>query len=336
MKKKCLIDSIRCGNAASLLKQLPDNSVDLVVTSPPYYMQRNYNGTGIGTGQEKTVDAYIDSLLEVFAEVVRVVKPSGNIVYNIGDKYLNGSLLLVPYRFAIKATNDYGVRLVNEITWVKRNPTPRQFSRRLVSSTEPFFHFTKGVEYYYDPDKFLDEADERKIRRPSNRLGAKYRILIEDSDLPAELKKKANKSLDKVINEVKEGKIKGFRMKIRGIHAEAFGGQQGGRKSQIDRDGFTIIKTHGKKMKKDVIVASTESIPGSKHSAIFPLSIIKEIVRLLSPKGGVILDPYSGSGTTAIAAIEEGCRYIGIDIDSTYCKLSRKRILECQARINNH
>ena len=332
-KINCLVDSIQCGDAAFLLKQFPNDSIDLVVTSPPYYMQRNYNETGIGIGHEKTVDAYIDSLLETFAETIRIVKPSGNIVYNIGDKYINSSLLLVPYRFAIKATNDYGVKLVNEITWVKRNPTPRQFSRRLVSSTEPFFHFVKGAEYYYNPDRFFSEMNQKEQHKPSSRLGAKYRMLIEDSDLSAELKRKANKSLDKVIAEVKEGKIEGFRMKIRGIHAESFGGQEGGRKSQIKKNGYTIIKIHGKKMKKDVIISPVESIPGNKHSAIFPLSIIKEIIKLLSPDGGIVLDPYSGSGTTAIAAIEEGCHYLGIDIDPTYCELSRKRIAEYKTKI---
>jgi len=331
----CLIDSIQCGDAAFLLKQLPSNSVDLVVTSPPYYMQRNYNGASIGTGHEKTVESYIDSLLEVFSEVVRVVKPSGNIVYNIGDKYLNGSLLLVPYRFAMQATNDYPVKLVNEITWVKSNPTPRQFSRRLVSSTEPFFHFSKGPKYYYDSDRFFSETADKKQHKPSSRLGEKYRQIIASSDLSAELKRKANRSLDRVIEEVKAEKIQGFRMKIRGIHAEAFGGQEGGRKSQIEKNGFTIIRIHGKKMKKDVIISSVESIPGNKHSAVFPLSIIQEMVKLLSPRGGIVLDPYIGSGTTAVAAIAEECRYLGIDIDPVYCGLSKKRIAECKTKIKN-
>ena len=151
-----LIDTIQCGDSAFLLKQLPDDSVDFVITSPPYYLQRDYNGSGNGIGHEKRVEAYVDSLLEVFSEIVRVVKKSGNIVYNVEDKYLNSSLLLVPYRFAIKATELYSVRLVNDITWVKKNPTPRQFCRRLVSSTEPFFHFSKEGNYYYDRDNFLD------------------------------------------------------------------------------------------------------------------------------------------------------------------------------------
>ena len=327
---RCLVDTIQCGDSAFLLKQLPDNSIDFVITSPPYYLQRDYNSTGIGIGHEKTVDAYIDSLLEVFSELVRVVKTSGNIVYNIGDKYLNSSLLLVPYRFALSATNLYPVRLVNDITWVKKNPTPRQFDRRLVSSTEPFFHFSKGANYYYDRDSFLSKRKKTKRHQPSDRLGKRYKKLIEDSDLPEQSKKKANKALDDVVKEVKRGQIQGFRMKIKGIHAEAFGGQEGGRKSQMERKGFTIIRIHGRGMKKDVIESTVESIPGIKHTAIFPASVIKELIKLLCPRGGVVLDPYIGSGTTAIAAIESGRHYIGIDIDPLYCDLARTRIEECR------
>ena len=327
---RCLTNTIQCGDADFLLKQLPDECVDLVITSPPYYLQRDYNSAGIGIGHEKTVDSYIDSLLEVFGEVVRVVKASGNIVYNIGDKYLNSSLLLVPYRFAINATRVYPVRLINDITWVKKNPTPRQFNRRLVSSTEPFFHFSKGPNYYYDRDNFLDQGKRGKPHKPSSRLGGKYRTLIDNSDLSEESRKKANKSLDSVIREVREGKIQGFRMKIKGIHAEAFGGQDGGRKSQMKKNGFTVIRIHGREMKKDVVNSTVESIPGNRHTAIFPVSIIREMVKMLSPKGGLVLDPYIGSGTTAVAAMKEGRHYIGIDIDPIYCKLAKTRIRECQ------
>lgn len=330
LEDNSLIDTIQCGDSAFLLKQFPDDSIDLVITSPPYYLQRDYNNSGIGVGHENTVEAYIDSLIEVFHEVVRVVKTTGNIVYNIGDKYLDSSLLLVPYRFAIRVTDLYPVRLVNDITWVKKNPTPRQFNRRLVSSTEPFFHFSKGDDYYYNRDVFFEEGNRERHYEPSNRLGGKYRTLIERSDLSIQAKKKANESLDDVIEEVKSGKIQGFRMKIKGIHAEAFGGQEGGRKSQLDKNGFTIIRLHGKEMKKDMMSSTVESIPGIKHSAIFPAKIIKELIKLLCPKRGVVLDPYIGSGTTAVAAIEEERHFVGIDIDPLYCNLAKARIEKCQ------
>ncbi len=140
------INQILCGDNLELIQKLPDCSIHLVITSPPYFQQRDYGG---GMGNETEVNEYIDKLLYLFRECVRVVKDDGNIVFNIGDKYKDSNLLLVPYRFALAATETGLVKLVNEITWVKRNPTPRQFRRRLVSSTEPFFHFAKSDDYFY-------------------------------------------------------------------------------------------------------------------------------------------------------------------------------------------
>lgn len=326
---KDILDSIQCGDATTLLKQLPDQCADLIITSPPYYLQRTYNNSGLGIGQERTPEYYLEALLETFAECLRVIKPTGNIVYNIGDKYLNGSLLLLPFRFAAMACDRFPVKLVNEITWVKRNPTPRQFDRRLVSSTEPFFHFAVTDDYYYDRKSFYQIEQETGQTTPTPKLGKKYRKLIDGSDLLSGFQKQlAHRELDEVIAEVHNRKIHSFRMKIKGIHAEAFGGQEGGRKSQMDKKGFTIIRLKGEKMKRDVIESKVESLPGNVHTAIFPLEIIKEMIRLLSPNKGLVIDPYIGSGTTAVAAIMENRHYLGIDIDSDYCVSAMERIIE--------
>ncbi|MCY4610509.1 MAG: site-specific DNA-methyltransferase [Gammaproteobacteria bacterium] len=326
---KNVLDSIQCGDATTLLKQLPDQCADLIITSPPYYLQRTYNDSGLGVGQERTPEYYLEALLETFTECVRVIKPTGNIVYNIGDKYLNGSLLLLPFRFATMACDRFPVKLVNEITWVKRNPTPRQFDRRLVSSTEPFFHFAVTNDYYYDRKNFCQVEQESEQATPTPKLGQKYRELINGSGILSEIQKQlAHRELDEVIAEVHDRKIHSFRMKIKGIHAEAFGGQEGGRKGQMDKKGFTIIRLKGEKMKRDVIESKVESLPGNVHTAIFPLEIIEEMIRLLSPNKGLVIDPYIGSGTTAVAAIIENRHYLGIDIDPDYCVSAMERISE--------
>ena len=170
---KNILDSIHCGDASTLLKQLPDQYADLIITSPPYYLQRTYNNNGLGIGQEKTPVYYLEALLDTFSECIRVIKPTGNIVYNIGDKYLYGSLLLLPFRFATMVCDRFPVKLVNEITWVKRNPTPRQFDRRLVSSTEPFFHFAVTDDYYYDRKSFCQIEQETEQTTPTPKLGQK-------------------------------------------------------------------------------------------------------------------------------------------------------------------
>lgn len=161
-----LINKVICGDAREVLKAIPSNSVDLVITSPPYYKQREYGGMGIGN--EPSVDEYIENLMQVFRECVRITKDTGSIVFNIGDKYENGNLLLVPYRFALEALKREKVTLVNEITWVKINPTPRQDQTKLVSSKEPFFIFVKSSRYYFNKNAFMDFLD--RIRNKNKKV----------------------------------------------------------------------------------------------------------------------------------------------------------------------
>lgn len=321
------IDQILCGDNLELIQKLPDCSIQLVITSPPYFQQRDYGG---GMGNESDVDEYIDTLLCLFRECVRVVKDDGSIVFNIGDKYEDSNLLLVPYRFAIAATKTGLVKLVNEITWVKRNPTPRQFQRRLVSSTEPFFHFVKSDDYFYDLKAFL--AAERTPKKPnkkvSSKVGQRYFELIEESELSVLEKTAARRELTEVIQEIKQGRIHDFRMKIRGIHSVPFGGQIGGRTLQLKNKGFTIIRMHGNKLKRDVIETSVAAVKGNKHPAIYPVEVVEEFLHLLTPTGALVLDPFMGSGSTAVACKKLGRHYIGYDINAEYCEDARRRVAE--------
>ena len=317
------IDQILCGDNFQLIQKLPDCSVQLVITSPPYFQQRDYGG---GMGNETNVNEYIDTLLCLFRECVRVVKDDGNIVFNVGDKYQDSNLLLVPYRFAIAATETGLVRLVNEITWIKRNPTPRQFKRRLVSSTEPFFHFAKSDDYFYNPDAFLAEACAQKqsSKKVGVKVGQRYFELIAQSALSQTEKTVARRELTEVIQEVKRGQIHSFRMKIRGIHAEPFGGQEGGRALQLKNKGFTIIQMHGNKLKRDVIETSVATVKGNKHPAIYPVEVVEEFLHLLTPSDALVLDPFIGSGSTAVACKKLGRQYIGYDINPEYCEYARQ------------
>ncbi len=319
------VDQILCGDNLELIKQLPDCSIQLVITSPPYFQQRDY---GSGMGNETNVNDYIGTLISLFRECVRVVREDGSIVFNIGDKYQDSNLLLVPYRFAIAATATGLVRLVNEITWVKKNPTPRQFSRRLVSSTEPFFHFAKSDQYFYNPKAFLAELREpqHSNKRINTKVGQRYFDLIEESDLSKDEKALARIELAEVIQEVKRGKTKSFRMKIRGIHAPPFGGQMGGRTLQLKNKGFTIIRIHGNKLKRDVIETPVAAVKGNKHPAIYPVELVEEFLHLLTPPSSIVLDPFMGSGSTAVACKNLDRYYIGYDINPDYCKYAQQRV----------
>jgi DNA modification methylase len=322
------INQIICGDAKDILKEIPRNSVDLVITSPPYYNQRDYGGEGIGN--EKTVEEYIENLMVVFKESVRVTKDKGTIVFNIGDKYENGNLLLVPYQFALEAVKSSKVRLINEVTWVKSNPVPKQDKKKLIPSTEPFFIFVKGNDYNFNRDAFLDHIDftRKKPNGNTNNIGKAYFNLIENSDLTGEQKSACREQLEKVISEVKQGKLESFRIKIKGIHAEPYGGQNGGRKIHLERDGFTIIRIYGNSMKRDVIESPVETIKGNIHPAVYPEYVIQEFLKLLTKKDDVILDPFVGSGTTAVVCKKMGRKFIGIEINPEYCDYARKKIAQ--------
>jgi len=327
-----LCDQITCADSMALLPELPADSIDLVVTSPPYFRQRDYGG---GIGNEDTPDAYIAALMPAFAECVRVIKPSGSIIWNLGDKYDESNLLLMPYRFALAVAGQHPVRLVNTIMWAKTNPTPRQFKRRLVSSTEPFFHFVKSDAYFYAMDAFMQGDEPKAPREPKadSNIGKSYFELIAQSALTDSQKDLARTALQTVIEEVQRGEIEGFRMKIRGIHSEPFGGQDGGRKIQLDRNGFTIIRIHGNPIKRDYIVAPVESLKGSPHPAVYPVKLVEEFLRLLTLPGDLVLDPFVGSGTTAVAAAALSRRFIGIDINPIYCDYARTRLDAVQKRL---
>ncbi|MDR3195236.1 MAG: site-specific DNA-methyltransferase [Endomicrobium sp.] len=323
-----ILNKVHCSDALSFLKRVPDNSMDLIITSPPYFQQRDYGCGGIGN--EATEDEYINNLASIFNECSRVVKSTGAIVFNLGDKYLNGNLSLIPYKFALKVLENKKVFLINQITWAKTNPTPRQEHRKLIQSTEPFFIFAKTKDYCFKLDEFLSHLDRKnkKITPNSSKIGRKYFDTISQSNLTAEEKENATGELEKVIEEVRLGKIESFRMKIRGIHKEAYGGMEGGRNNQIRRNGFTIIKITGNAMKKDLIESPVEITKGNKHVAVYPLYIIQELVKLLSNSGDVIVDPFCGSGTTCIAAKNLGRKYLGIEINPEYVSLSEERIKE--------
>jgi site-specific DNA-methyltransferase (adenine-specific) len=324
------LDQIICTDNLEAIESLPNGSINLIVTSPPYFQQRDYGYEygAAGIGNEPSLQEYLDRLLCLFRECVRVTANDGSIVFNLGDKYQEGNLLLVPYRFAIAATETGLVKLVNAISWVKQNPTPRQFQRRLVSSVEPFFHFVKSDGYFYDINAFLSEpeATPKKANAVTPALGKKYFELLAHSDLTPEQKSLGRMALLKFIEEVKLGEIAGFRMKIRGIHAEAFGGQEGGRKIQMERQGFTVIRLMGNKMNRDVIETPVETIKGGKHPAIYPVRVVAEMLRLLTRPGDIVLDPFMGSGSTAVACKMLNRRYIGYDINPLYCTEAQSRV----------
>jgi site-specific DNA-methyltransferase (adenine-specific) len=231
--------------------------------------------------------------------------------------------MLLPWRFALLAQKK--ATLINAVTWVKNNPTPRQFDRRLVSSTEPFFHFVKNIKTYHYDLSVLNVQEEKGVN-PDSKVGQGYFKQIDESDLSDEEKANAYVDLAKIIEEVKEGKIESLRMKIRGKHSLPFGGQEGGRKTQIETKGYSIIRVPGGKMHRDVVETPVETIRGINHPAIYPRAIVEQFIKTTTHPGDLVFDPFIGSGTTGLVAKQLGRNFIGFELCPEFAKQAQLRI----------
>lgn len=143
------------GDVIKALKKLPEKSIDVIVTSPPYYRQRKYRVVG-EIGQEKTVEEYIKKMVEVGNELKRVLKDTGAYFLNIGDKFINKNQQLIPFKVAIEMQKN-GWLVRNIIVWHKHpNPMPTSIKDRFNDVWEPIIFFVKDSGKYYAYDYYFD------------------------------------------------------------------------------------------------------------------------------------------------------------------------------------
>lgn len=158
-----LLAEVIVGNALHTLKNLPDASVQTVVTSPPYWGLRDY-GDDEQLGLEKSPFDFIENLCKVFDEIWRVLKDDGTIWVNLGDSYYNKSLAGIPFRFAF-AMQERGWFLRQDIIWHKPNVMPESVTDRCTKSHEYIFLLTKSAKYYYDNKAILEPVSEISLKR---------------------------------------------------------------------------------------------------------------------------------------------------------------------------
>ena len=310
------MNKIICGNSLEVLKTLADNSVDMCVTSPPYYGLRDYGESG-QIGMEQTPQEYIEHLTEIFMEVHRVLKPTGTLWVNIGDSYAgsgkgpmslavagNGKnstlyaknskvhevpktwdgikpkdMIGIPWMLAFSLRSK-GWYLRSDIIWHKTNCLPESVKDRPTKCYEHIFLLSKSRKYYYD---------YKAIQEPLKQV-SKERYKRGRSDHS----KYAGEGLQQNINR--------------------------------QRDDFSMFDQEYKR-KRDVWEVSTNTFKMDEHFAMYPEKLIEPCVLAGSEKGGIVLDPFFGSGTTGVVVKKHGREYIGIDINPKYCALAEKRIM---------
>lgn len=329
--------TLYAGRAVPVLRSLPDASADCVVTSPPYWGLRDYGMPG-QYGLEATPAEYIANLCTAFAEVRRVLAADGTCWLNLGDTYathqkgdggqdksrLDGrldlkrpltvftpdraekNLLGLPWRVAL-ALQDDGWILRNAIVWHKPNAMPESVRDRLSTRHEYLFLLTKSPRYWFDLDA---------IREPLARPEA----LAENIVFGGTKGPGSNNG----------GKLGGSARRSGGN--PSIYGQSSPRQRREGRDGrhqatdHRIDRDHQSahpagRNPGDVWSISTQPFTGA-HFAVMPMTLAERCVAAGCKPGGVVLDPFSGSGTTGLAAARHGHRYIGIDLNPDYLSMS--------------
>lgn len=323
------------GDSIEVLRSISDNSIDCCITSPPYWQKRQYENGGIGL--EDSPEEYISRLLNIINEIKRILKPSGSFWLNIGDSYQNKSLLGIPWRIALKMI-DEGWILRNNVIWNKHKGGMSSSKDRFGSVFEDFFFFVKNENYYFDADSIRSKPRQTVIKNGSvisatGVSGIRYKRQIElSTSLSNEEKQNALEQLSQVLNRVVHGEISDFRMVIRNEQRTTHSNSSklSGRAKELKDKGFYFLFYNPKgTMPNNVWDIIPEDTQHRKiHYAAYPEELCIIPIKSTCPQNGIVLDPFSGTGTTMKVAYELGRKSIGIDLSNEYIKLAKQRI--CQ------
>ena len=330
---------LHLGDCESVMAGMKAGSVNCVVTSPPYWQQREYDVdhdfAQFVVGNEPDPESYVERIRQIFHAVKRVLADDGSLWLNLGDKYVNKDLVGLPWMAALALKRD-GWILRNDIIWNKMKGT-QSSKDRLRDTHEYLFHFVKSRSYWYDRDAIL-QVPNSKPRYVKGQLvsatgvsGVRYRKAITESvELTRVEKAQALKELDGTLGEMEAGEIVDFRMTIRGVQRIYHSNKSAvsGRAKELANRGFYIVKMKASGHAPSTVwnIPSEGTQRRDDHCAVFPTDLIAVPIRATCPVGGTVLDPFMGTGSTIIAAVDLGRRGVGIDISEDYISTTRERL----------
>ncbi|MBT1689339.1 DNA-methyltransferase [Dawidia soli] len=321
------------GNSTEILQHFPDDSIDCIITSPPYWGHRQYDNGGIGLETEYT--EYVDNLIALTAVIKLKLKKSGSFWLNLGDTYKEKSLQGIPWRVAFAMIDKQGWILRNDVVWNKHKGGIDSSKDKLRNVHEYVFHFVKNKKYYYNGKDIRHDPRKSQIRNghvvsATGVTGIRYRRHIELSTLTPEEKENANVALDKVLERIRQGELSDFRMIIRGRHRTTHSDSTkvSGRAKDLQKNGFYFLFYHPDgTMPGDVWdVVPEDSQKRELHYAPYPEDLCRVPILATCPENGIVLDPFCGTGTSMVVAYKTNRKSIGIDISGEYLKLAKKRI----------
>ena len=322
------------GDALDVLREFPSEAFDCCMTSPPYWGKREYANRGIGL--ERDYRDFIRNVSAVCAEVKRVLKPSGSFWLNVGDSYAGKSLIGIPWRLAIELTDGQGWTLRNSVVWNKIKGGLDNTRDRLRNVHEDVFHFVKSPQgYYYDTDAIRSTPKRAKVVNgsvvsASGVRGVRYRRQVELScELTEAEKRNAFDGLERMLGRVAAGDLADFRMIIRGRQRTTHSDSErvSGRARELREKGFYFLKYHPNGSKPsdvwDILPEDTQK--RKSHFAPYPEDLCRIPILATCPPGGLVLDPFCGTGTTMSVASALDRKSVGIDLSDEYLVIAEER-----------
>lgn len=301
------------GDALTTLRTMPDESVHCCVTSPPYWALRDYGVDG-QLGLEPTPEAYVEKLVDVFAEVRRVLRTDGTLWLDLGDSYTGNAspggeesrtcagrpnardpipitkrggglkskdLVGIPWRTALALQAD-GWTLRADVVWHKPNAMPQPAKDRPSVAHEYVFLLAKSARYYFDADA---------IREKTGREAT-----------PEEYEAERRSTWPS------GGLVEGA-----------------GAKKRVRRLTHPLGRNA-----RSVWTIATEASPigpdGQRHFAAFPRELARRCILAGCPPRGVVLDPFAGTCTVAEVAIAHGREFLGVELNPAYVPIAKARV----------
>ena len=335
--------TILIGDAAEKLKELPDRSVQMCVTSPPYYGLRDY-GDPRQLGSEATPGIYLDRLVAISREIRRVLKDDGTFWLNLGDSYYNyrpgagqamtkqscsrtdqslpqscarrGNILegfkekdrmMIPARCAIALCDD-GWYLRDEIVWHKPNPMPESVTDRTTKSHEFIYLLSKNQDYYYDAEAIKVPYSPATMPRMARGVSGHHKNV---DGAPGQTPHSMNQP--RLHSDYTGQATKDYELALAQNPSDS--------KRRIEE---SILNGTGAN-KKSVWTVATSPYPDA-HFATYPPDLIKPCILAGSRYGDTVLDPFGGRGTTGEVCIELGRNVILIELNPKYAALCEQSV----------